>query len=103
MAPSARLQALEQENARLRSRLARFEDPAEPGPDFRIELFGPARVYRGGSSAPEEEIAWRLRRARRLLAFLALAPERRATRDEIVQALWPDSDSLIWVWQPVET
>ncbi|MEO8503689.1 MAG: BTAD domain-containing putative transcriptional regulator [Acidobacteriota bacterium] len=94
MAPSARLQALEEENARLRSRLARFEDPTEPEPDFRIDLLGPARVYRSSSSPPDEEIAWRLRRARRLLAFLALAPERRATRDEIVQALWPESDSL---------
>jgi predicted ATPase/DNA-binding SARP family transcriptional activator len=42
--------------------------------------------------APIEEAAWRLRRAKTLVKLLALAPERRLHREQLADALWPDSD-----------
>lgn len=93
MTSAARLRALEEENARLRDRLSLLESSAAGAPLLTVELLGAPRVtlrHAGGEAA---EVSWRLRRARRILALLALAPSRCATRQEIVQALWPDADA----------
>jgi DNA-binding SARP family transcriptional activator len=62
----------------------------------RILAFGPLRVIPAGGSEHLTRAQWASRRARVLLAFL-LAKDlegRGVTRDQIWEAVWPDSDSL---------
>ncbi len=61
-------------------------------PAVVVRLLGVPWVgLRQGETLREARI--RLRRAVRLLAFLALAPDRRATKDALVEALFPDADA----------
>ncbi|MCG8459015.1 MAG: hypothetical protein MI919_22290, partial [Holophagales bacterium] len=57
---------------------------------WTLHLLGAPRVIRRGSEG-EAEIEWRLRRSFLLVAFLALAPDRRATRAELAEAAWPEA------------
>ncbi len=82
-----------------------------PGRRFILTLFGsPAvrEVVAGGRKAgprnagprnagPREvEVVWRLRKAFQSVAFLALAPDQRATKEELIDAVWPEaSDEAI--------
>jgi predicted ATPase/DNA-binding SARP family transcriptional activator len=56
----------------------------------QICLLGGFAVVARGGPVPDEE--WRLRRARTLVKLLALAPERRMHREQLVEVLWPDGD-----------
>ncbi len=65
--------------------------PAASFPRFRLHLMGQAMVRRIDAEG-ESELNWRLRRAFQSLAYLALAPDRRATKEQLVDALWRDAD-----------
>ena len=39
------------------------------------------------------DTAWRLRKARTLVKLLALSPEHRLHREQVIEALWPDGDA----------
>ncbi len=65
--------------------------PGVPGgawPRFSLQLLGQAVIRRIESDGSERELEWRLRRAFQSVAFLALAPDRRATKDQLVDAIW---------------
>lgn len=96
------------------------EEPVPPPeePRFRVHLLGRPEVWRrteagpakaasggrgasggsggrpaggGGPGTGEwERLHWPLKRALRALAYLASSPERRAPREEVVEALWPE-------------
>ncbi|HYF78541.1 MAG TPA: BTAD domain-containing putative transcriptional regulator [Symbiobacteriaceae bacterium] len=57
-------------------------------PALRLQLLGPVQVAVGG----EVVQGWRTVKARDLIAYLALAGDRPATRDQLMEALWPDTD-----------
>jgi predicted ATPase/DNA-binding SARP family transcriptional activator len=52
-----------------------------------IQLLGAFAVRVDGSPVPDS--AWRLRRSKSLIKLLALAPERRLHREQVVDLLWP--------------
>src|SRR4051794_17232841 len=54
---------------------------------LRIRLLGAFAVQTGDGPVPDG--AWRLRRAKTLVKLLALAPERRLHREQVVELLWP--------------
>ena len=58
---------------------------------IRLELLGGFRAFVGEEAIPAE--AWRSRRAAELVQLLALADDRRLTRDEVIEALWPHLDA----------
>jgi predicted ATPase/DNA-binding SARP family transcriptional activator len=60
----------------------------ELGPELRLELLGGFRVACGVVAVDERQ--WRLRKARRLVALLALSPEHSLHREVAIEALWPD-------------
>lgn len=88
-------------------------EPAPPPREaarYRIHLLGRPEVWRRahpyrtdgaeGADAPGpggakrwERLHWPLKRALRALAYLASSPERRASREELVEALWPEHDA----------
>jgi len=55
---------------------------------FALELFGTPVVWRGEKGGGVE-VVWRLRRAFQAVAYLALRENRRADKDELVEAVWP--------------
>lgn len=88
----------------LDERLARLDTPAvgdaaswaateglSAGPGYEIRLFGHPVIRRVDTAGRAREVAWRLRRSLLLVAYLALAPERRASKEELVEYLWPDA------------
>jgi len=62
----------------------------QPQPELRISLLGGFRVACGTRAVVDG--AWRLRKARTLLKLLALRPEHRVHREEVIETLWPDGD-----------
>jgi DNA-binding SARP family transcriptional activator len=55
---------------------------------YRLGLLGsPAAQVRDGTG--ERPLDWRLRRSFQILAFLGSAPELQATREELIEAIWP--------------
>ena len=62
-----------------------------PYPRFRLHLLGQAMIRRIDAQGDESELVWRLRRAFQSVAYLALAPDRRATKEQLVDALWRDA------------
>ena len=62
--------------------------PGPPPSALRVALLGGFEVTVGG--VPVAAAAWRLRTARSLVKLLALAPEHRLHREQVVEALWPD-------------
>jgi DNA-binding SARP family transcriptional activator/tetratricopeptide (TPR) repeat protein len=54
----------------------------------RITLLGSFRTEREGSAVPDD--GWRRKQAAGLVKFLALTPSRRAHREQIIDALWPE-------------
>ena len=63
------------------------EEVAAGGPPLVVELLGAGRVLVDG--VPRHEGAWRSRKALEVLRVLALAGERGATREEVIEAVWP--------------
>ena len=94
---TARYAALEAENRRLREALARYRSEAPraaagPPSGLTLQLLGvPAVSWRRGAELVEIRV--RLRRSLHLLAFLALAPERRAHKSALLEALWPEAQA----------
>lgn len=81
-------------------RPAAGQGPAAPPVDGRAApaayslcLLGRPQVWRATGQVAEREVAWRLRRALLVLAFLALAPARRAGKEELVEAIWQEADA----------
>ena len=66
-------------------------------PAFRLRFLGLPEVHRRISGDAREEdwerVSFSLRRGLRVLAYLATSPERRAARDELEEAVWPEADS----------
>ena len=60
-------------------------------PGLDLDLLGGFRATIDGATVSAE--AWRYRRAAALVKLLALAPRHRLTRDEIIEALWPEVDA----------
>jgi DNA-binding SARP family transcriptional activator len=54
-----------------------------------ITLLGGFRLQRDGRTFPA---TWRTRKARQLLALLALAPDQRLHREQVFDLLWPDRE-----------
>jgi predicted ATPase/DNA-binding SARP family transcriptional activator len=63
-------------------------EPAET--QLEIRLLGGFAVSVQGCPVPDED--WRLRRAKSLVKLLALAPERRLHREQLVEWLWPGDE-----------
>ncbi len=66
----------------------RIDPPVKTG--MSIQLLGAFSVSFNGAVIPEA--AWRSRRARSLVKLLALTPGHRLHRDQVIDALWPDSN-----------
>ncbi len=66
------------------------EMPGLPGPELHIHLLGGFSVAAGDLAVSEK--AWRLRKARAVLKLLALTPDHRLHREQVIEALWPDGD-----------
>lgn len=61
-----------------------------PPPPLRIVALGEFAVLQGGHRIPER--AWAARRAGELFRLLCVSPGYRLTRDQAVEALWPDKE-----------
>ncbi len=66
-------------------------EPSE-GDGLGIRLLGAFAVRVAGTPVPDG--AWRLRRAKSLVKALALAPERRLHREQVVELLWPGGEPV---------
>lgn len=68
--------------------------PTPSGPGFRLSLLGHPRVTVAsdltGSGDDEPEIRWPFQRALEILAFLALARDFEAARNDLVEAVWSE-------------
>lgn len=62
-------------------------------PAFSLLLLGPPVVRRIEPGGRPVELAWRLRKALQAVAYLALKPERRTDRDDLVEAIWPEASA----------
>ena len=65
-------------------------DPAERAAGYRVCLLGVPMVERR-SETGFEELSWSLRRALKILGFLASSQGLRAPREEIIDAVWPEA------------
>jgi hypothetical protein len=77
---------------RVISRLARVASPASTSTllPFAVELFGAPQVRIDG-----QRVEWIRRRDGQVFTYLALRPDGRASRRELIQAFWPDADPLL--------
>ncbi|MEO1088665.1 MAG: bacterial transcriptional activator domain-containing protein, partial [Acidobacteriota bacterium] len=66
--------------------------PHLPGPTYRVALLGVPEMTRLGPDG-DEPIRWRLHRSLLAVARLALAPEHRLPRDELIEALFPEQSA----------
>ncbi|MEM9553775.1 MAG: BTAD domain-containing putative transcriptional regulator [Acidobacteriota bacterium] len=57
-------------------------------PTIELRLLGPPSARRLEVNGETHELRWRLRKAFQAVAFLALAPSRRASKDDLVEAVW---------------
>lgn len=62
-----------------------------PPPPLRIVTLGRFAVWKGHIPIPSK--AWLRRRAGELFRFLLLQPERKAGREVVLEALWPEHDT----------
>lgn len=71
---------------------AGFERLGEDGAtQLRLHLFGQAWAERVDGDGEPETLHWPLKRAFKALAYLASSPDYRASREDLVEALWPDA------------
>ena len=70
------------------ARRDRFSSTREGAPRFSLQLLGQPLIQSIDGAGEEKELSWRLRRALQSVVFLALAPRRRATKDELIDAVW---------------
>lgn len=66
-----------------------FPAPVEQKTELRVEVLGPLRVWRQGEEIPAR--AFKRRKARELLAMLALAKGRPVGKETLMDQLFPDS------------
>src|SRR5437867_3750519 len=66
------------------------EPPAVLPPAVQVFVLGGFKVVVRGQVLPEQ--AWRRKTARQLFKILLSRPNRRMTRDEVIELLWPESD-----------
>lgn len=59
---------------------------------YEIQLLGDPVVWFRTEGGERMALEWTLKRAFRTFVFLVLAPERRAGRDELIEAIWSDVD-----------
>lgn len=79
--------------------LVRMEaDPEEtagrgsvPAVHLELGLLGAPRTEAVAADGRRMPVVWRLRRSLRIVAMLALADERRVTRDALIEGIWPDA------------
>ncbi len=64
------------------------EASAPPVPEVRVRLLGAFELSIDGRPVDR----WRSRKARQLLAYLALTPGRPTARETLIETFWPDSD-----------
>lgn len=65
-------------------------EPVEPNVGYRVRLLGVPVIERR-SETGFEELSWSLRRALKILGFLASSQDLRAPREEIIDAIWPEA------------
>lgn len=65
---------------------------AAAGIRFELRLLGRPEVHRLGADLVWHRVSFTLKRGFRVLAYLATSPERRASREELIEELWPESD-----------
>ncbi|HEY6235770.1 MAG TPA: AAA family ATPase [Candidatus Elarobacter sp.] len=77
---------------RVIARRARVASPASTSTllPFAVELFGAPQVRFDG-----QRVEWIRRRDGQIFTYLALRPDGRASRRELIQAFWPDADPLL--------
>ena len=77
---------------RVISRLARVASPSPASTllPFAVELFGAPQVRFDG-----QRVEWIRRRDGQIFTYLALRPDGRASRRELIQAFWPDADPVL--------
>jgi hypothetical protein len=77
---------------RVIARLARVAAPASTSTlmPFAVELFGAPQVRIDG-----QRVEWIRRRDGQIFTYLALRPDGRASRRELIQAFWPEADPLL--------
>ena len=77
---------------RVIARLARVAAPAPASTlmPVAVELFGAPQVRFDG-----QRVEWIRRRDGQIFSYLALRPDGRASRRELIQAFWPDADPLL--------
>ncbi|HKB48040.1 MAG TPA: BTAD domain-containing putative transcriptional regulator, partial [Ktedonobacterales bacterium] len=66
------------------------ESPAVQSPAVQVYVLGGFKVVVRGEVLPEH--VWRRKTARQLFKILLSRPNRRMTRDEVIELLWPESD-----------
>lgn len=70
----------------------RARPSARERPQVRITLLGSLRVSVVAEDGHGDEVRWPLKRAVRILAFLAASEDLEAPRDDLVAALWAEDD-----------
>lgn len=65
---------------------------AGAGVRFELRILGRPEVHRLGPDLIWHRISFTLKRGFRVLAYLATSPDRRASREELVEELWPEAD-----------
>lgn len=71
-------------------RHARLPAPHASEQHVRIHLLGGFRVAVGATVIPDQQ--WRRKKARTIVKLLALAPQQRLHREQVIDAIWPDLD-----------
>lgn len=60
---------------------------------FRLHLLGRPEGWRRAGDGGWHRLHWALQRAFKVLTYLASSPERRAAREELVEAVWPEEST----------
>ncbi len=60
-------------------------------PRYLLQLLGQPVIQRVEPDGRQHELSWRLHRSLLSIAYLALAPGHRATKDELVNAIWHEA------------
>lgn len=66
---------------------------APPSRRYVLTLLGNPTVRQIAGDGREVEVAWRLRKAFQTVAYLALQPDQRATKEEVVEAVWAEASA----------
>ncbi len=74
--------------AALTGRESLAPSPGDRPTTYAVDLLGLPAIYRLEGGGRKVELEWKLHKALETVAFLALSPDRRATKEEIVEAVW---------------